>query len=113
MAYGNSETQLENFDKHITDHVFKDVTGINLEQFRALRDKHKFFDSAVFDHSVQEFLNKKEQLANYFDPEQSEDIFDYIPPQKTNQIFTPRWVVFNRNNQTLVCGFKKPNTPRQ
>ena len=22
-----------------------------------------------------------------------EDIFDYIPPQKTNQIFTPKWVV--------------------
>ncbi len=93
MAYGNSETKLANFDKHIADHVFKDVTGISLEQFRALRDKHNFFDSVVFDHSVQEFLSKKEQLANYFDPEQSEDIFDYIPPQKTNQIFTPRWVV--------------------
>ena len=42
---------------------------------------------------MQEFLNKKEALANYFDESQEEDIFDYIPPQQTNQIFTPRWVV--------------------
>ena len=39
------------------------------------------------------FWKKKEQLADYFDESLSEDIFDYIPPQKTNQIFTPRWVV--------------------
>ena len=45
--------------------------------------------------SVKEFLNKKRQLANYFDEKNAEDIFDYIPPQKTNQIFTPKWVVKN------------------
>lgn len=39
------------------------------------------------------------QLANYFDESQDEDIFDYIPPQKTNQIFTPRWVVEKMVNQ--------------
>ena len=27
------------------------------------------------------------------DRSRTEDIFDYIPPQKTNQIFTPKWVV--------------------
>ena len=32
-------------------------------------------------------------LANYFDEGQDEDIFDYVPPQRTNQIFTPRRVV--------------------
>lgn len=32
-------------------------------------------------------------MADYFDESRDEDIFDYIPPQKTNQIFTPRWVV--------------------
>ena len=47
----------------------------------------------VFDHSVKEILRKKAELADYFDESHTEDIFDYIPPQKTNQIFTPRWVV--------------------
>ena len=47
----------------------------------------------MFDDSITEFWNKKTELANYFDESQEEDIFDYIPPQKTNQIFTPRWVV--------------------
>ena len=44
---------------------------------------------------MKEFLAKKKELANYFDEEQKEDIFDYIPPQKTNQIFTPRRVVID------------------
>lgn len=32
-------------------------------------------------------------VVNYFDEKQTEDIFDYIPPQKTNQIYTPKKVV--------------------
>ena len=51
------------------------------------------FDETVFNDAVREFLKKKEELADYFDETQTEDIFDYIPPQKTNQIFTPRRVV--------------------
>lgn len=93
MAYGTPDTTLANFDTTITDSVFKEVTGITLEQFRALRDTYNFFDAVVFNESVQEFLQKKQALANYFDDSQTEDIFDYIPPQKTNQIYTPKKVV--------------------
>jgi len=93
MAYGEPNTTLANFDKNIKDEVFKEVTGITLDQFRSLRDTYNFFDPAVFDESVQEFLRKKAELANYFDDSQTEDIFDYIPPQKTNQIYTPKGVV--------------------
>lgn len=53
----------------------------------------KMFDAVVFNDSVREFLNLKRKLADYFDEDSTEDIFDYIPPQKTNQIFTPKWVV--------------------
>lgn len=93
MAYGEPTTTLANFDENIKDEVFKEVTGITLDQFRALRDTYNFFDPVVFDESVQEFLHKKAELANYFDDSQTEDIFDYIPPQRTNQIYTPKKVV--------------------
>jgi superfamily II DNA or RNA helicase len=93
MAYGEPTTTLANYDKNIKNAVFKEVTGITLDQFRALRDTYNFFDSVVFDESVQEFLHKKAELANYFDDSQTEDIFDYIPPQRTNQIYTPKRVV--------------------
>lgn len=93
MAYGTKDITLANFDTHINDTVFKEVTGITLDQFRVLRDKHQFFDEQVFDTAVQEFLNKRLVLANYFDENQNEDIFDYIPPQRNNQIFTPKRVV--------------------
>lgn len=93
MAYGEPTTTLANFDTTIKNDVFKEVTGISLEQFRYLRDDCKFFEETVFDQSIQEFLNKRCKLSNYFDDTQEEDIFDYIPPQKTNQIFTPKKVV--------------------
>lgn len=93
MAYGESSTTLSTFDTIVNDDVFKEVTGITLDQFRALRDTYNFFDQPVFDEAVQEFLCKRQELANYFDESQEEDIFDYIPPQQTNQIFTPKNVV--------------------
>lgn len=108
MAYGTEETTLENFDKIIPDEVFEEVTSISLAQFRFLRDggtytneqtgeeelfEGKMFDAVVFNDSAREFLNLKRKLADYFDEDSTEDIFDYIPPQKTNQIFTPKWVV--------------------
>lgn len=106
MAYGDDNLTLANFDKYVDENVFKEVTGISLDDFRFLRDggnfeeegikkyfNGKLFDEIVFNDSIKEFLHKKRELANYFDENQKEDIFDYIPPQKTNQIFTPRWVV--------------------
>lgn len=108
MAYGTGEITLENFDSIVPEDVFKEVTGISLEQFIFLRDGGSYidpetgenknfvgqlFDPIVFDDSVKEFMNKKSQLADYFSEENKEDIFDYIPPQKTNQIFTPKKVV--------------------
>lgn len=108
MAYGDENTTLETFDRIIPDEVFKSVTSISLSQFRLLRDGGQvknpetgmmedyyghLFDPVVFNDSVREFLAKKVALADYFDEKNQEDIFDYIPPQKTNQIFTPKWVV--------------------
>lgn len=108
MAYGSGITKLQNFDLIIPDNVFKEVTGITLADFRFLRDGGEYhneetgeteyfdghvFDELVFNDSIEEFMNLKDKLSNYFDESQKEDIFDYIPPQKTNQIFTPKWVV--------------------
>lgn len=114
MAYGDEDTTLESFDQIIPDEVFKEVTSISLEQFRLLRDGGQvknpetgmmedyyghLFDPVVFNDSVREFLAKKVALADYFDEKTVEDIFDYIPPQKTNQIFTPKWVVKDMVNR--------------
>ena len=108
MAYGDEDTTLAHFDQIIPADVFFEVTSVTVEQFCLLRDggdvtdpesgetvhfEGQLFDSVVFDDSVHEFVNLRGKLANYFDDSQDEDIFDYVPPQKTNQIFTPRDVV--------------------
>lgn len=108
MAYGDNSVTLATFDTVIPDHVFKEVTSITLDQFRFLRDGGSYtdpetgeekeflgqlFDPVVFDDSVKEFIALKRKLADYFDEKSVEDIFDYILPQKTNQIFTPKTMV--------------------
>lgn len=116
MAYGDKTTTLANFDTLVPEDVFWEVTvnpqsgeGITLDQFRMLRDggdyvsetgeeKHydgHLFDEVVFNDAVQEFMKKREELADYFNTDHSDDIFNYIPPQRTNQIFTPRKVVID------------------
>lgn len=111
MAYGGNDSEeitLANFDSIVPEKVFKEVTGITTSDFRILRDggmvpnketgkmeefSGHLFDEVVFNDSVKEFLSLKKKLANYFDESTTENIFDYIPPQHTNQIFTPKKTV--------------------
>ena len=106
MAYGDRDIRLSNFDDYTPDDVFEEITGITEDEFRLLRDGQEvteedgtvtkipgLFDEAVFDQAVQEFLDKKEALADYFDDAQTENIFAYIPQQKTSLVFTPQPVV--------------------
>jgi len=106
MAYGDRGIRLSTFDDYTPDDVFEEITGITEDEFRLLRDGQQvveedgsvtkvpgLFDEAVFDQAVQEFLDKKEALADYFDDAQTEDIFAYIPQQKTSLVFTPKAVV--------------------
>lgn len=123
MAYGDENTTLANFDTLVPSEVFWEVTknsqsgkGVSLEDFRLLRDGGDYyekdengneirdeahrnhfnghlFDEVVFNDAVAEFMKKRAELADYFAETQERDIFAYIPPQKTNQIFTPKAVV--------------------
>jgi len=106
MAYGDRDIRLANFDDYTPDDVFEEITGITEDEFRLLRDGQEvveddgsatkipgLFEGAVFDQAVQEFLDKKAALADYFDDAQTENIFAYIPQQKTSLVFTPQPVV--------------------
>ena len=97
------EITIDNFDLEIDDKDFLELTSITKEEFYKLRDGFDYeedgerktfqgvFNKYRFNASIAEFRLKKEQLANYFTAE--EDIFELIPNQKTNQIFTPKKVV--------------------
>lgn len=71
-----------------------------------------FFEKYRFNAAIQEFEKKREQLADYLNNTTKEDIFSYIPVQKSNQIFTPREVV-NKMLNTLETEnpgiFSNPN----
>ncbi len=97
------EITIDNFDLEIDDNDFLEITSITKEEFHMLRDGFDYeedgerktfqgvFNKYRFNASIAEFRQRKEQLANYFTAD--EDIFELIPNQKTNQIFTPKKVV--------------------
>lgn len=110
MAYGSADTKLENFGDDIPDDVFEEISSITKEDFRKLRDGMDYqtedengnpktahfdglFNEDVFNSSVQAFNEKRKELACYYQISSEEDIFEYIPPQANNQIFTPKRVV--------------------
>lgn len=116
MASGHpSELNIDNIETVVNDDDFsgfftdREVLArgekFTKDDFRILRDggdyeengvaKHfdGFFDKYVFNASIQEFAKKRRDLADYLRVDRREDIFSYIPPQRSNQIFTPRRVV--------------------
>lgn len=125
------EITIDNFDLEIDEKDFVELTSITKEEFHKLRDGFEYeedgkrktfqgvFNKYRFNASIAEFRLKKEQLANYF--EAKEDIFELIPNQKTNQIFTPKKVVqmminsleehdpslFTRNDSTFIDLYMK------
>lgn len=114
MANSSRDTiTIDNFDEQISDEDFIDLTNITKEEFHKLRDgfeytddngEHKRFKGVFhkykFNASIAEFVAEKQRRANYF--ETDEDIFELIPNQKNNQIFTPRKVV-----KMMVDGLEK------
>lgn len=110
MAYGASDTTLSNFGDNIPDSVFEELTSITKSDFYKLRDgmdyetigedgKSKIvhfdglFNEDKFNDAIQEFNRRRIQLADYYQKDVTDDIFSFILPQQTNQIFTPRSVV--------------------
>jgi len=103
------EITIDNFDLEIDENDFLELTSITKEEFHKLRDGFDYeedgerktfqgvFNKYRFNASIAEFRLKKDLLANYFTAE--DDIFELIPNQKTNQIFTPKKVVQMMINQ--------------
>lgn len=97
------EITIDNFDLEIDNKDFLELTSITKDEFHKLRDGFEYKENGVrqtfqgvfnkyrFNASIAEFKLKKKQLADYFTAD--EDIFELIPNQKTNQIFTPKKVV--------------------
>ncbi len=96
---------IDNFDDVITDEDFEDLTNITKAEFAMLRDGFDYddengvrqhfdgvFDKYCFNAAIAEFVEKKNQLGKYWLGDQH-DIFEWIPNQKNNQIFTPNHVV--------------------
>jgi superfamily II DNA or RNA helicase len=114
MANSSRDTiTIDNFDEQISDEDFIHLTNITKEEFHKLRDgfgytddngERKRFEGVFhkykFNASIAEFVLEKQKRANYFKTDK--DIFELIPNQKNNQIFTPRTVV-----KMMIDGLEK------
>lgn len=98
MAYAHKEMNFQNFEKRIPHADFLQVAGITKEQFEELRQARDesgepIFVESAFNSAIHEFLKRKRATEHYYTGENSEDIYDYIPSQENNRVFTPKRVV--------------------
>ena len=100
---------LDNIEDTVSDKDFeelfteKDSEPFTKDDFRKIRGPwtnpetgetfEGFFNRYTFNAAIREFEEKRQEIADYLSPGAKEDIFSYIRPLKTNQIFTPRGVV--------------------
>ena len=91
-AYGRYGITFDDLEKIIADDVFEQITGISKDEFRVLR-KENYFNEDNCNVAIKEFMSREEELSNYFSIGVDADIFDYIPMQEQNRVFTPKKVV--------------------
>lgn len=91
-AYGRYGITFDDLEKTIADDVFEQITGISKDEFRVLR-KENYFNEDNCNVAIKEFMLREEELSNYFTIGVDADIFDYIPMQEQNRVFTPKKVV--------------------
>ena len=98
MAYAHNEMTFKNFEKRIPQVDFEQVTGITKEQFEYLRQARDdsgepIFVEGAFNSAIHEFLKRKRATERYYKNEIEDDIYDNIPSQENNRVFTPKRVV--------------------
>lgn len=91
-AYGQPGMTFDDLEKKIPDDIFFELTDITKDEFRILR-KEEYFNEDNCTVAIKEFMAREEELSDYFNIGADRDIFDYIPMQRNNQVFTPKKVV--------------------
>ena len=91
-AFGSLDMTFDDLEKKISDDDFFELTDITKDEFRILR-QNNFFNEDNCTVAIREFMNREKELSDYFVNDEDEDIFNYIPMQRNNQVFTPKFVV--------------------
>mgnify|MGYP001004711061 FL=1 len=98
MAYAYDGMIFEDLEEQIPPADFEQVTGITKEQFEYLRQARDdsgepIFVESAFNSAIHEFLKRKRSTEHYYKSEVEGDIYDNIPSQENNRVFTPKRVV--------------------
>ena len=101
MLCNDEDVSLENYETKTGDATFEKISGITKDEFLILKNGYDgqtgkvpgFFDEPILNNSIKAFFELKNKLTHYLDDQSEQDIFDYIPTQKINQIFTPKKLV--------------------
>lgn len=88
-TYGEPDFTFSDLADKIPDSAFLELTNISKTEFALLRQE-QFFNEQNCDLAIREFMRREKQLANYFLPASTKDIFDFIPLQYGTHVFTPK-----------------------
>lgn len=111
-VYGEPDFTFADLATKIPDTAFLEITGISKNEFELLRQE-RFFNETNCDLAIREFMCRETELANYFLPSSTRDIFDFIPLQYGTRVFTPKSTASRLFAQLQSCRpelFASPNS---
>lgn len=86
--YGEPNFAFSDLASKIPDSTFLELTGITKHDFEILH-RENYFNEQNCTLAIREFMRREQSLANYFAPDTTQNIFDFIPLQYGKRVFTP------------------------
>lgn len=90
--YGKPDTGLKDLSELVPDDHFELITHITKQEFKILLQEN-YFNEQNFTIAMREFMHREKSFSDYFLRSELCSIFNYIPTQNSEQIFTPSSLV--------------------
>ncbi len=90
--YGKPDIELKDLLELVPDDYFKFITHITKQEFQILLQE-KYFHEQNCTVAMREFMHREKSFSDYFLRSELCSIFNYIPTQNSEQIFTPSSLV--------------------
>lgn len=97
--YGEEPQTFPEFIDNISDHDFRQITGIKKEEFNYLKEQG-YFHQDNFTFAMVEFMQRIKKCSNFLSSNQS--IFDFMSSECTGEIFTPQKVADKMTDRLAV-----------
>ncbi len=110
--YGRVNYTIDDLVANTPENIFLNFSGITKSEYQIIKQEG-YFNEFNCNLAIKEFMKRKKHLVTYFLPTSTQNIFDFIPTQQNQYVFTPKKVATKMVNYLASQNpqiFQSPNT---